>query len=91
MCENGMHRLVIHDFGSVLGYQLAWQYPRLFKHIISMDIGMGVLPNGYPPNPTPAVSTLMEYQQVNIEAFLTNNDTMMCENIDSVYVQVAAV
>jgi pimeloyl-ACP methyl ester carboxylesterase len=73
--------LVIHDFGSVLGYQLAWQYPSVFKRIISMDIGMGMLPKGFPPNPTPAVGSLMGYQQVNIEAFLTNNNTMMRENV----------
>ena len=35
--------LVIHDFGSVLGYQFTYLYPTLVKRLISMDIGMGMV------------------------------------------------
>ena len=73
--------LVVHDFGSVLGYQFAWKFPDLVARIVSMDIGMGILKGGFPSNPTPSIGDLMGYQQVNIEAFLTNNDTMMRSNV----------
>ena len=73
--------LVIHDFGSVLGYQFAYLYPTLVKRLISMDIGMSMLPKGFPADPTPTINELLGYQQVNILSYLTNNNTMMRENV----------
>eukprot|EP01045_Picozoa_sp_COSAG04_P006484 COSAG04_NODE_319_length_16893_cov_23.060141_13_plen_191_part_00 len=73
--------LVIHDFGSVLGYQFAYLYPTLVKRLISMDIGMGMLPKGFPADPTPTINELLGYQQVNILSYLNNNNTMMRENV----------
>jgi pimeloyl-ACP methyl ester carboxylesterase len=31
--------LVVHDFGSVLGYQFAYRYPSLVKRIVSPGLG----------------------------------------------------
>ena len=56
--------LVIHDFGSVLGYQFTYLYPTLVKRLISMDIGMGMLPKGFPANPTPTINELLGYQSM---------------------------
>lgn len=42
---------------------------------------MGILPHGFPPEPTPAVGDLLGYQQVNIAAFLADNNTMMRANV----------
>ena len=37
--------LVIHDWGSWIGYQLMWQHPELMNRTISFDIGQGGHPN----------------------------------------------
>eukprot|EP01051_Picozoa_sp_SAG22_P009483 SAG22_NODE_794_length_7157_cov_3.169453_5_plen_326_part_00 len=36
---------VIHDWGSFIGYQLMWQFPKLMNRTISFDIGTGGHPN----------------------------------------------
>lgn len=70
--------LVMHDFGASIGYQFVYRYPSLVRRLISMDIGNSPMPRGFVmPND---ISKLSEYQQVNIKAYLTKNDTLMREN-----------
>lgn len=66
---------VIFDFGSVMGYIYAYKYPERLKAMVSMDIGMGI---GPPSNSS--IDQLAQYQQINIEAFRTDNTTMEQEN-----------
>lgn len=77
--------LVIFDFSCIFGNQLVSLYPELFERVISMDI-----PN--PPGPSPFAlvpngqqmalikPNLMEYQQINGEAFLADDDETMAAN-----------
>lgn len=53
--------LVIHDWGSFLGYQLMWQHPSLMNRTISFDIGTGGSPNS-------------TYQEQNRIAWRTQDD-----------------
>ncbi|KAL1518827.1 hypothetical protein AB1Y20_003104 [Prymnesium parvum] len=55
--------LVIHDWGSFIGYQLMWKFPHLMQRTISFDIGSGGHPN-------------TAYQKVNANGFLTHNSAV---------------
>ena len=66
---------MIFDFGSLVGYQFTWKYPELVNKVVSMDIGMGIMKTGLPPG-TPPCTALLGYQQVNVEAFLTHNNSL---------------
>jgi len=68
---------VIFDFGCMIGYQMLYLYPDLFSKVIAMDIP---LKNGAPVT-LPEITQLAPYQQNNINAFLSNNDTMLMDNV----------
>lgn len=73
--------LIVHDFGSLLGYQFAYKYPDLVTRMISLDIGDDPTPDGTDPATIPPnISSLMAYQQTNIKAFLHNDDSAMRQN-----------
>jgi hypothetical protein len=57
-CKHCRHdtTLVIHDWGSFIGYQLMWRYPDLMQRTVSFDIGSGGTPN-------------VTYQHVNAAAY----------------------
>jgi pimeloyl-ACP methyl ester carboxylesterase len=70
---------VVFDFGSILGYQMLHLYPDLFNKVISIDIPMRV---GIPIAPYPDLKEhLPTYQQNNIEAFLSNDNDIMTQNM----------
>jgi pimeloyl-ACP methyl ester carboxylesterase len=70
---------VVFDFGSILGYQMLHLYPDLFNKVISIDIPMRV---GAPIAPYPDLKEyLPTYQQNNIEAFLSNDNDIMTQNM----------
>jgi len=70
---------VIFDLGSILGYQMLHLYPDLFTKVISIDIPMRV---GPPIVPKPDLKEhLLKYQQNNIDAFLSNDNDIMTQNM----------
>merc|ERR1719397_671311 len=76
--------LLIHDFGSALGYQFAYLYPEIIWKVISLDIGNDptngkgiVMPTG-----TSMIPYLAQYQQNNIMSYLQKNDTAMAINMN---------
>lgn len=72
--------LIIFDFGCITGYQFLYKYHHMVSKVVAMDVGMGVMPNGLPAA-TPAIGDLLPYQQVNVEAFLSGNNSLMHGNI----------
>lgn len=76
--------LVFFDFGAVIGYQFTYKYPELIKSVIAMDIGMGVASAGSVTfsESIPKISEFRSYQQTNIRAFLTANNTLERGNIN---------
>eukprot|EP00930_Biecheleria_cincta_P048837 TRINITY_DN34095_c0_g1_i1.p1 TRINITY_DN34095_c0_g1~~TRINITY_DN34095_c0_g1_i1.p1 ORF type:complete len:299 (+),score=51.25 TRINITY_DN34095_c0_g1_i1:63-959(+) len=72
--------LVMHDFGATIGYQFVYRYTSLVSRVISMDIGNKPLPHGmWWPQPLPSF-VLPSYQQINIKAYLSNDDALMRMN-----------
>ena len=61
--------LVIHDWGSFLGYQMMWKHPALMKRTVSFDIGSGGHPN-------------VTYQEQNREAYLAQDSTKSIGSAD---------
>ena len=66
--------LVMHDFGSILGYIFAYKYSSRVRAVVSFDIGLGMGPL---PGWTEKVKDMSEYQQVNVNSYLTHNDSML--------------
>lgn len=77
--------LVIFDFACIIGNQMLSLHPDLFERVISLDT-----PNTPGPNPWSFVPLddrltiifpfLAEYQQININAFIADNDEAMMAN-----------
>jgi len=72
---------VIFDFGAAVGYQYIWQHEDEVKQVIAMDIGMDTKAPSRPLPNEGMTPFLMQYQQNNIKAFKTDNDTAMTENL----------
>lgn len=79
--ELGLQKVtaVIFDFGAALGYQLTYLYPELIERVVALDIGMT---RTAPTRPVEGmISQLAVYQQNNINAFLSDDDAAMAENL----------
>jgi len=81
---------VIFDFAVIIGSQMIYFYPDLFKQVIVMDIPMITHNIGVNetirvevPYGDEMIKTLPEYQQNNIHSFLTNDDELMMYNINT--------
>jgi len=76
--------LLIHDFGSLAGYQFAYLYPDIIWKVVSLDIGNDPT-NGKGitmPFGTAELPFLQQYQQNNINSYLQKNDTAMSLNMN---------
>mmetsp|Transcript_44584 Transcript_44584/g.48239 ORF Transcript_44584/g.48239 Transcript_44584/m.48239 type:complete len:288 (-) Transcript_44584:356-1219(-) len=66
---------------------MIYLYPDLFKQVIAMDVAMmfGVNGTAYVNEPygDEMITSLFEYQQNNINAFLTDDDDLMMYNINT--------
>ncbi|KAL7547397.1 hypothetical protein ACHAWF_010708 [Thalassiosira exigua] len=72
--------LVIFDFGAIIGYQFLWRYSDIVSRVVALDIGMKV---GLPTVPYEGmINDLRQYQQNNINAFLSEDDAAMAANLE---------
>jgi len=71
--------LVIHDFGSIVGFQYTVRYPETVKRVVAMDIGNNVEGVMAPSQN----ASLFSFQLQAISAYLSQNSTAMNEVIQS--------
>ncbi|KAL7550392.1 hypothetical protein ACHAWF_013633 [Thalassiosira exigua] len=71
--------LIIFDFGAVIGYQFLWQYSDIVSRVVALDVGMKVGPPTVPYEGM--IHDLRQYQQNNINAFLSQDDAAMAANL----------
>merc|ERR1712125_161783 len=70
--------LVIHDFGSVMGFLYAGLYPAKVAKVVAMDIGLPLTPGGVPKYLVPLPRLLLPaYMNINIRAFETDDDALI--------------
>jgi len=79
--KKGGATFVTFDFGAIIGYQFAYRYPEMVKRMVAMDFGMSR------DEPTPPFQGmeqyLPKYQRNNIDAYLTNDNDGMMDNIQN--------